>query len=131
MFLPVFLLGQDPGQSKLPKFEDVQPGKGRAAQPGDIVRIDVWAKTLEGRLVADTRKRGLSVSFELLRPEKPSWKAMVEGMKAGGVRRMQILSDEEWGPEGNPPVVSPGTVLIVTVKMIQAKPGEVTRGDGS
>lgn len=127
MFFPVLLLGLHQVPPPVSIFEDLRVGKGREAQTGDLVRIHVSAKTTDGKPVVDTQKRGMTVSFQVTTGEKPTWRSVVAGMKPGGVRRVQIVSSEEWGPQGNPPIVEAGTVLIVTVRMVDSKPGEVTR----
>lgn len=127
MFFPVLLLAPKQAKPVPLVYVDVVEGKGRSVVSGDLVKVQVQVKTVDGKAVVDTKKRGMALNFVVSDPANKSWRSAVEGMKPGGTRKVQIDSVAEWGAEGNLPVVRPGSILIVTIQLVQAKPGEVTR----
>ena len=116
MLIPsVVLLGQQTPSPK-PAVVDVRVGAGRAVHAGDRVTVHISAKTVDGKTLVDTQKRGLAYSFEFsLTPSEP-WQKEVAGMKQGGVRKIKM--------EGKMLGLKQEPTLIVTVRLVSVVPAE-------
>ncbi|MFW5697291.1 MAG: FKBP-type peptidyl-prolyl cis-trans isomerase [Fimbriimonadaceae bacterium] len=108
-------------------LEVVAYGNGPFARPGDRLTLHFRAETSTGQVVVDTEMRGLPYRLELGDPNLiPLWKQGLNGMQPREVRKLTAPPEFLAGPEGNPPVVPPGTELVVTVKLVELmRPTEV------
>ncbi len=84
--------------------------------------VHLVASSPDGKVLADTRKRGLAFLFQVGGGGVEAWlDACVRGMRAGGVRRAVLPPAMGYGEEGVPPVVPPSATLIVTVTLVDSK----------
>jgi FKBP-type peptidyl-prolyl cis-trans isomerase len=101
-------------------LEVVAYGNGPYAKPGDRLTLHFRAETPGGEVVADTEMRGLPYRLELGDPNLiPLWKQGLNGMQPLEVRKLTAPPEFLAGPGGNPPVVPPGTELVITVKLVE------------
>ncbi len=104
-------------QWKLQK--EVKVGDGPAVALGDAVTIDFIATNEAGREVANTRKRGLTLTLRASDSGDVLAQALV-GMRETGEREVLAMIDSP----GVPPIVSSGEALRVWIKIVRlSNPG--------
>lgn len=74
-------------QDSKPKVEELRVGAGNESKVGEIVKVHIIVIGSDGKVRADTIKRGLPLTFEIKPVTADNWRSMVTGMKVGGVRR--------------------------------------------
>ncbi|MCX7799875.1 MAG: FKBP-type peptidyl-prolyl cis-trans isomerase [Fimbriimonadales bacterium] len=108
--------------------QEIVAGSGPAAQAGDVVTVQIVAQTTDGRVLADTRRRGLAFTFLLGGGEVEPWmEAAVRGVRSGGVRRFLLSPEEAYGEDGLPPIVPPRTRLVVSLTVVSIRPKQPDR----
>jgi FKBP-type peptidyl-prolyl cis-trans isomerase len=113
--------GSQEGVSTLVK-EDVKQGTGRAAKPGDTVRVHYTGTLLDGTKFDSSRDRDQPFEFTLGRGMViKGWDKGVVGMKKGGVRRLTIPADLAYGKRGSPPKIPPNAPLKFEVELVEIK----------
>ena len=112
-------LGISPGQlsnSAPPEFaspiavETVQSGTGIPAQPGDRVTLHFIVRTLEGKELANSQKRGMPFTVEL-DSMGSFWSTALEGARLGGHSRLRANTSVFFGKNGVPPVIPADTMI--------------------
>lgn len=108
--------------------QDIVAGSGAVPQKGDVVTVQIVAHTTDGRVLADTRRRGLPLSFQLGACEVEPWmEALVWGLRAGGARRVDLSFQDGYGEDGAPPIVPPKTRLTVSLTLLAVRTKQPAR----
>ncbi len=118
-FLPVSLKGVPTEAVPGPAYV-VQAGTGVSAKNGDRVTLDYWIKDANGKEIANSDRRGIPFTFNLLSSSGDSLlsKAAV-GVKAGEERVIVLFPDEDYGGIGPNSFVKVSGPLIIRVKVSQ------------
>ena len=116
------LEGFDPVSSvdKL-EIEDLQKGDGKAASKDSELTVNytgALAKT--GIIFESSLDSGQPATFPLAQVIK-GWQEGVEGMKAGGKRRLIIPANLAYGEKGSPPKIGPNEPLVFDIELISVK----------
>jgi FKBP-type peptidyl-prolyl cis-trans isomerase FkpA len=99
--------------------QDVQPGTGDEAAPGDLVRVHYTGWLPDGREF-DSSRGGQPFEFSLGRGEViPGWDEGVAGMREGGQRRLVIPSEQAYGERGAGGVIPPNATLVFDVELLE------------
>ncbi len=107
------------GRSNLMTVEDKKIGDGVVAKAGDTVEVN-YVGTFEDGKEFDSNN---SFKFTLGIGEViKGWDNGVEGMKAGGIRKLTIPSDLAYGARGVPGVIPGGATLIFNVELLAINP---------
>lgn len=107
-------------------YQVLAAGSGQTAAPGDVVTIHLvgWLAEQEtkGTCFIDTGERGQPISFKLGTDRvMPAWNLAVEGMQAGGKRRLFVPSALGYGPEGVEGLVPPDADLIFEIELLEVQ----------
>jgi FKBP-type peptidyl-prolyl cis-trans isomerase len=98
--------------------EDLKPGTGPAAKPGDRVKVHYTGTLLDGTKFDSSLDRGEPFEFTLGRGEViKGWDEGVVGMKKGGKRRLTIPSELGYGKPGSPPKIPPDATLKFEIEL--------------
>ncbi len=108
----------------------LKPGSGLPTRDGDLVTIHFTARAADGRILADSERRGLPYTFQLGKDAvMPVWPRLVRGMRVGAERRIIASPWLLAGVEGNPPVLPPNTGAEVTVRLVRIeRPAAAPKG---
>lgn len=99
-----------------------QAGNGAPARPGDLVTVHLVAVDETGREVANTRRRGLSLT--LLTPEPQwldLWGALLPGVRPGDRFRAQGIRLEAMGLNENQTLFRSGARLTLEVHVLNVR----------
>ena len=110
-------------KGKAPKkleIEDLKPGTGAVAQPGQNVQVQyVGVSHANGRQFDASWDRGEPFSFQLGAGQViPGWDQGVAGMKVGGRRQLVIPPDLAYGEQGSPPAIGPDETLVFVIDLL-------------
>ena len=97
---------------------DLTVGTGTEAKAGDCVVAYYHGTLTDGTVFDSAFERGLPNRFSLLRVIE-GWQNGVPGMKEGGVRVLNIPSEQAYGSDGNPPVIEPDADLVFVVELVE------------
>ena len=100
------------------RVETVQTGSGIGAQLGDLVTLHFVVRTLEGKELANTRKRGMAYTVELTQPGT-FWHIAVEGLRVGGSVRLRTNTSHFFGKSGVLPIVPPDTTVDAELILVR------------
>ena len=102
------------------RVEIVQTGSGAGAQLGDLVTLHFVVRTLEGKELANTRKRGMPYTVELAQPGT-FWHIAIDGLRVGGSVKLRTNTSLFFGKSGVLPIVPPDTTIDaeLTLERIQ------------
>lgn len=132
-------LGFDPAFAHPPKnvdqregglrTEDFQVGTGVPAQVGSELTVR-FVGYLEDGTVFDQNADPSQPPFRFALPERPrvqGWGLGLQGMRAGGVRKIVVPPALAYGAEGDPadddvPAIPPNSTLTYLVKVIEVEP---------
>ena len=102
-------------------YEVITPGKegGKPPVPGDKVKVHYVGTLPNGNVFDSSRKKGVPFEFILgagmvIR----GWDEGVEGMKAGGRRKLTIPAHLGYGSAGAGGVIPPNAVLVFEVELL-------------
>jgi FKBP-type peptidyl-prolyl cis-trans isomerase len=109
---------------------DIQLGQGATAQEGMRLTVhytgwlyDAQAPMGRGRKFDSSLDRKQPFQFVLGEHRViTGWELGVQGMKVGGVRRLNIGPDLAYGERGAGGVIPPGARLVFEVKLLAAEP---------
>ena len=102
------------------KYEDLAEGEGDTATAGKTVRVHYTGWLINGFKFDSSLDRGDPFSFPLgggrvIR----GWDEGVQGMKAGGRRKLTIPPQLGYGDAGAGGVIPPNATLIFEVELIE------------
>lgn len=103
------------------EVQDIVEGKGQAAEAGDTLTMQyVGASWSTGEEFDASWDRGEPFSFQLGQGMViQGWDEGIEGMKAGGRRRLVIPPEMAYGPAGSPPAIGPNETLVFIVDLLE------------
>ena len=101
-------------------YTDLEVGTGSAAAEGEFVELHYTVMLPDGKRIVDTRANGRSHRFTIgdgsvIR----GLDAAVRGMRAGGVRRINVLPDSHVGRDGYGKLIPPNTPITIEVEMLR------------
>jgi FKBP-type peptidyl-prolyl cis-trans isomerase len=112
-----------PAQPPNVVIRDIVVGQGSIAQTGQIATVQFEVRDKNGKELANTWKRGLPYSFVVGGIQTaPFWSLGLNGMKVGGQRMLDVKPGAGYGTDGVPPVVGPGSELVVKLELVEVKP---------
>ena len=102
------------------QVEDLKPGSGAAAQPGQSVQVQyVGVSYANGRQFDASWDRGEPFTFQLGAGQViQGWDQGVAGMKVGGRRQLVIPPDLAYGEQGSPPAIGPDETLVFVIDLL-------------
>lgn len=111
------------------RVEDFEVGAGQAAKVGSQLTLR-FVGYLEDGTIFDQSTKDTGPAFRFILPERPiveGWGLGLQGMRAGGVRKISVPPALAYGQEGDPadedvPAIPPNSTLTYLVKMIQVEP---------
>lgn len=99
-------------------IEDLAPGAGRAAAPGDRVTVHYDGRLLDGTPFDSSRDRGQTFSFVLGRGQTiRGWEEGIQGMKVGGLRRLTVPPEYGYGGR-DLGIIPPYSTLVFDVELL-------------
>jgi FKBP-type peptidyl-prolyl cis-trans isomerase len=116
--------------ASLPVFEQEGAGFGLPIQVGDVVTLHFEARTEAGRVLANTRRRGMPYRFRVGDDSMPpGFQAMLVGMKAGTRRWGTVSYEHLYGSTGFGAVVGPRTNLNISIEVLLVARPEPNNGE--
>jgi hypothetical protein len=103
-------------------IQDLRPGRGRAAEPGDAVAAEYRAWLPDGTLFEQRPSpEGFGVSEFVLGENAPvpGLNQALVGIRPGGVRRVVLGPDHGYGLVGRPAGVPARSVLVFEVRVVR------------
>jgi hypothetical protein len=98
----------------------LKEGAGPAAKEGDLVSVHCNGTFKDGKKFYSSRDKGTPLSFTIGNGEViKGWEEGLQGMKAGGKRKLIIPSKLAYGERGRPPVIPPGSDLVFEVELLK------------
>lgn len=97
-------------------------GTGVQAKAGNIVTTNYRLTNLAGD-VLDTSYGKAPFQFQLGTPRSPiyGYQEGVSLLKVGGKSTFYLPSGLAYGPDGNPPTISPNMILVFEIELLEAK----------
>ena len=120
--LPEVGVPKGPPPKKL-VIQDLKPGSGPAAKSGDKVSVQYVGKVYKTKELFDANwGRGEPFTFKLGAQEViKGWDQGLQGMKAGGRRKLIIPPDLAYGPEAIFPSIPAYSTLVFLVELQDVK----------
>jgi len=105
------------------QIDDLRPGTGAEARPGNNVTVHYVGTLTDGRKFDSSRDRGQGFSFKLGAGQViKGWDQGVAGMKVGQLRKLTIPPELAYGTRGFPPAIPPNSTLVFEVELLDVKP---------
>lgn len=103
-------------------FRALEPGRGDAPKPTDVVRVHYRGTFPDGREFDSSYARNQPASFALNRVI-PCWTEALQLMKPGGSARLTCPADIAYGERGaGNGLIPPGAVLVFEVRLLGVTP---------
>lgn len=100
------------------RYRDLECGTGPAARRGDELTVHYRGTLADGREF-DSSADGEPIRFALgAGTVIAGWEEGLEGMRAGGRRRLVIPPELGYGESGFPPSIPPNATLIFEVELV-------------
>jgi len=100
--------------------EDLQPGTGKTATKDSTVKVNYFGWTSDGTIFDSSKKDGVATPIEFpLKGVIAGWTEGLDGVKAGGVRKLTIPASKAYGD--NPQNGAPAGPLVFIVQVIEVK----------
>ena len=114
----------DPGAAAKLQIDVQNEGTGPGAKPGDRVVVNYTGTLANGLQFDSSRDPGRQpLSFTLGAPTViPGWTSGLQGMKAGGKRKLTVPAHLGYGARAKPNI-PPNSTLIFEIEMIEVVPG--------
>jgi peptidylprolyl isomerase len=102
---------------------DLEPGEGDGAKAGDQLSVKYVGVLYDtGKEFDSNWDTGQPFDFQLGGGQViPGWDQGLEGMKAGGVRRLVIPPELGYGAQGRPPTIPPSSTLVFVVGLVSIR----------
>jgi FKBP-type peptidyl-prolyl cis-trans isomerase len=127
LFLFVFLsivFGMS-AQSDDLQIKEVEAGKGKVANIGDIVDVHYTGYLTNGKKFDSSLDRGEPLQFPLGKGVViRGWDKGIVGMKEGGKRKLTIPPKLAYGERGAGGVIPPNATLIFDVELVKVTPSK-------
>jgi FKBP-type peptidyl-prolyl cis-trans isomerase len=102
------------------EYEDLECGSGREAEKGDVLTVHYVGRLSDGTKFDSSRDRGEPLEFPLGAGQViAGWDEGLQGMRAGGTRRLRIPPDLGYGESGVPDVIPPDATLTFLVELLK------------
>lgn len=112
-----FALSAAAGAAEL-GIEEIAEGEGPAAAPGHRVSVHYDGRLPDGTPFDSSRERGQPFAFTLGRGQViRGWEIGIEGMKAGGRRRLTIPPELGYG-DRDLGLIPPNSTLVFDVELL-------------
>lgn len=99
-------------------IEEIAEGEGPAAAPGHRVSVHYDGRLADGTPFDSSRDRGRPFAFTLGRGQViRGWEIGIEGMKAGGRRRLTIPPELGYG-DRDLGIIPPNSTLVFDVELL-------------
>lgn len=99
--------------------EDLVVGRGALLTRDHEATVHYDGTLTDGRRFDSSRERGRPFEFLLGAGHViAGWERGLEGMRIGGVRRLEIPPDLAYGPRGRPPMIPPGATLVFEIELL-------------
>jgi FKBP-type peptidyl-prolyl cis-trans isomerase FkpA len=103
-------------------YTDVAAGEGAEAVPGRTVTVHYTGWLPDGKKFDSSRDRGEPFAFTLgARQVISGWDEGVNGMRAGGRRKLVLPPGMAYGDAGAPPDIPPGATLVFDVEVLKVE----------
>lgn len=102
------------------QYEVLTPGTGASPAATDVVEVHYEGKLLSGEIFDSSIQRGTPATFPLNQVIR-GWTEGVQLMKEGAKYRFYIPGNLAYGPQGSPPKIGPGELLVFEVELISIK----------
>ncbi len=100
------------------KSQDVTVGSGPAINsPDACVTVYYLGNLSDGAIFDNSYDRGQPIAVRLSQVIG-GWRQGLQGMKAGGVRKLYIPSDLAYGAAGSPPSIGPNQPLYFYIELV-------------
>jgi peptidylprolyl isomerase len=97
-------------------------GTGAQAQAGKTVSVHYTGKLLNGTKFDSSVDRGQPIEFPLgVGQVIKGWDEGIALFKVGGKGKLLIPSYLAYGEQGSPPVISPNSVLVFDIELVNVK----------
>ncbi len=104
------------------QIEDLKPGAGAEAKPGQTVTVHYVGTLTDGKKFDSSRDRNEGFTFKLgAGMVIKGWDQGVAGMKVGQLRKLTIAPELAYGARGYPPVIPPNSTLVFEVELLAVK----------
>ncbi|HMM55205.1 MAG TPA: FKBP-type peptidyl-prolyl cis-trans isomerase [Candidatus Desulfobacillus sp.] len=101
-------------------YEDVEEGGGEAAASGRTVSVHYTGWLADGTKFDSSKDRNEPFAFPLGAGHViRGWDEGVQGMRAGGVRRLTIPPELGYGSRGAGGVIPPDATLVFEVELLE------------
>lgn len=101
-------------------IKDIKVGEGKAATESSTVKVNYFGWTADGKIFDSSKKDGTLSPVEFpLNQVIPGWTEGLDGVKAGGVRKLTIPADKAYGD--SPQSGAPAGPLVFVVQVISVK----------
>lgn len=104
-------------------YTDVKEGTGEEIVDGDWAVVH-YTGTLENGKVFDTSKREGREPFMFKLGDGTvieGWDEGVKGMKAGGIRKLVVSSNQAYGRQGSGSNIPPNATLLFEIELLEIK----------
>ena len=125
--LPCYSQDQDKKEEKVVttksglKYVELKEGTGQAAKTGDTVTVHYTGWLKDGKKFDSSVDRGQPFTFKLGGRVIKGWNEGVQGIKVGGKRKLIILSNLGYGPQGAGNVIPPNAELTFEVELLKVE----------
>lgn len=112
-------------------IDDVIPGAGTEAHPGDLVRVHYTGSLADGTVFDSSKSRGAPFEFRLGDGQViRGFERGIVGMKVGGTRKVTIPPEMGYGRKGSPPQIPPNATLVFELELLDVKSAAPPSGGG-
>ena len=104
------------------EYKDLKKGTGEAARRGDFVVVHYTGWLTDGKKFDSSKDQGEPFSFKLGVGEViKGWDEGVDGMMAGGQRKLWVPPHLAYGRQGALPEIPPNAELIFEIELLDLK----------